>query len=80
MPRWTQKQRAEQSRRIKQWKPWQKSTGPRSIEGKQIVAQNAYKHGHRSQEALASMQRMRRLIKLSKFNLSQFRDSEEFIN
>lgn len=32
---------------IKRWKPWERSTGPQSAEGKAKVAQNAYKGGHR---------------------------------
>ena len=30
---------------IRQWKPWEKSTGPKTSEGKSIVARNAYKGG-----------------------------------
>lgn len=32
---------------IKRWKPWEKSTGPQSVEGKGKVARNAYKGGYR---------------------------------
>ena len=28
---------------IRQWKPWEKSTGPKSTEGKAKVVQNAYR-------------------------------------
>ena len=28
---------------IREWKPWEKSTGPKSAEGKAKVAQNAYR-------------------------------------
>ena len=34
---------------IRRWKPWEKSTGPKSTEGKVRSAQNAYKGGWRAQ-------------------------------
>ena len=43
---WTPERRARQAEQIKQWRPWDKSTGPRSEEGKGKVAQNAYKGGY----------------------------------
>lgn len=30
---------------IRQWRPWEKSTGPRTEEGKARSAQNSYVHG-----------------------------------
>ena len=32
---------------IRQWKPWESSTGPKSTEGKAKAARNAYKGGSR---------------------------------
>ena len=32
---------------IRQWKPWERATGPRTAEGKARVAQNGYKGGTR---------------------------------
>jgi hypothetical protein len=46
---WTLEQRAAHGQRIHQWKPWQKSTGPITIEGKAIVARNGFKGGQRIQ-------------------------------
>ena len=46
---WTPERRARQAELIRQWKPWAKSTGPRSVEGRQRVARNAFKGGHWSQ-------------------------------
>ena len=40
---WTLESRQQQSKMIRQWKPWEKSTGPKSNEGKSKVAMNAYK-------------------------------------
>ena len=42
---WTQEQRNRRAEAIKKWKPWEKSTGPRTPDGKAKVATNAYKGG-----------------------------------
>lgn len=39
-----------QSEAIHGWKPWEKSTGPRTLEGKAASSKNATKHGMRGQE------------------------------
>ncbi|MEA5464626.1 hypothetical protein [Leptothoe sp. PORK10 BA2] len=39
--RWTKEQRERQARLIQDWKPWKKSTGPRTEEGKQRSASNS---------------------------------------
>ena len=44
---WTQERRARQAELIRQWRPWEKSTGPKTAEGKTVVSQNAYKGGWR---------------------------------
>lgn len=41
---WTPERRARQSERIRRVKPWEKSTGPRTVDGKFISSQNALKH------------------------------------
>lgn len=45
--RWTKEQRAQQSAKIKQWQPWNKSTGPITPEGKATASHNADKGGVR---------------------------------
>jgi hypothetical protein len=42
------KRRARQAELIRRWKPWERSTGPRTEEGKARVARNAFKGGARS--------------------------------
>ena len=42
---WTAEQRQQQREAIKQWKPWAKSTGPKSISGKAAVSRNAFSGG-----------------------------------
>lgn len=46
---WTPERRARQSALIRIWKPWERSTGPRTPEGQATVARNAWKGGHRQQ-------------------------------
>ena len=43
---WTPERRKKQSEAIRRWKPWSKSTGPKSLEGKAVVAGNAWTGGH----------------------------------
>lgn len=43
---WTSERRARQSMLIRHWQPWNKSTGPRTDEGKVKSARNADKGGH----------------------------------
>ncbi|MDP2904398.1 MAG: hypothetical protein Q8N96_15040 [Methylovulum sp.] len=40
---WTPERKAAMSVKIKEWQPWAKSTGPKSIEGKAKVAMNGLK-------------------------------------
>jgi len=42
---WTDERRKRQAERIRQQKPWEKSTGPKSAKGKAASSQNALKHG-----------------------------------
>ena len=45
--KWTAEQRKQQSLIIRQWQPWQHSTGAKTAEGKAITSQNGYKGGMR---------------------------------
>ena len=56
MRHWTTEERARQSELIQSWKPWDKSTGARTPEGKAVSSRNAYKGGFRvGLRALSSM-------------------------
>jgi hypothetical protein len=44
---WTPERRAQQSEAIHRWRPWTKSTGPKTAKGKAIVARNAFNGGKR---------------------------------
>ena len=49
MRHWTAAERQQQAELIRQWQPWQHSTGARTIEGKAIASHNAFKGGLRQQ-------------------------------
>ena len=55
---WDEDRRAKQAENCRNAKPWTKSTGPKTPEGKKKVRDNAMKHGMRSIEA----EELRRLL------------------
>jgi hypothetical protein len=48
---WNEEQRRRQAAAIRRWRPWESSTGPRSVEGKATVSKNATKHSTRTRTA-----------------------------
>ena len=46
---WTLERRRRQAELIRSWQPWAKSTGPKSLEGKERVSRHAWKGGHRAE-------------------------------
>src|SRR5690606_35932546 len=55
---WTSKRRAKQARAIQKWRPWERSTGPRTAEGKKAARGNAWKGGERQ-----TMRELARLLR-----------------
>jgi hypothetical protein len=60
---WTPERKARQAALIREWRPWEQSTGPRSAEGKSTVSRNAWQGGARAAlcevaQALASNREM----------------------
>ena len=49
MRHWTQAERQRQAALIRQWQPWQHSTGARTLKGKAIASHNAFKGAVRQQ-------------------------------
>lgn len=45
---WTEERRREQAAAIRKWRPWERSTGPRTVEGKAKVSRNAWRGGTRA--------------------------------
>ena len=44
---WTAERRRRQSDLIRSWRPWERSTGPKTTEGKAASLRNAFKGGVR---------------------------------
>jgi hypothetical protein len=65
---WTPGRKAKQAQVIQRWKPWQRSTGPKSADGKAKVARNAFKGGNRPA--------LRQSIAILK---QCFKDNEDFL-
>jgi Putative transposase/Transposase zinc-binding domain len=55
---WTPERRARQSALIRSWRPWEKSTGPKTPAGRATVSRNAYKGSTR--EMLRELRRVLR--------------------
>ena len=58
---WTPERRARQAERIRAWRPWERSTGPRTAEGKARASLNAYRGAKRS-ETRALMRALSELL------------------
>ena len=64
---WTPERRARQAQAIRRWRPWEHSTGPRTLAGKARSAHNAFTGGH--------WRRERALLKALRQVLRKHRDA-----
>jgi hypothetical protein len=64
---WTPERRARQSAAIRNWRPWEHATGPRTAEGKARTCRNGFKGGHR--------ERLRALCRVLNEALREQRDT-----
>ena len=46
---WSLERRARQASAIRRWRPWERATGPRTVDGKARSARNADRGGQRRQ-------------------------------
>lgn len=60
---WTDARRKRQAMLIQSWKPWERSSGPKSAEGKAKVARNALKHGARSKGEIVRQRELRVVLR-----------------
>jgi hypothetical protein len=59
---WSNDRRAKQRAAIYRWRPWDKSTGPKSPEGKSATARSSLKHGATTRAAKAERRTLARLL------------------
>jgi hypothetical protein len=60
---WTEERKAKMRLQIQEWKPWEKSTGAKTPEGKVNSSKNARKHGAFSAENLKQLTEIRGLLR-----------------
>jgi hypothetical protein len=60
---WTEERKAKMRLQIQEWKPWEKSTGAKTPEGKAVSSKNALKHGAFSAENLKQNSEFRHLLR-----------------
>lgn len=72
---WTPERRARQAERIRQWKPWEKSTGPRTEAGKAASNQNALVHGERSAEVVKARKQFNDVMRSSRAIIDRLKEA-----
>ena len=60
---WSAERRARQAELVKTWRPWLRSTGPKTPTGKTKSAANAVKHGVRSRQTIAELRQLRQALR-----------------
>jgi hypothetical protein len=70
---WTEERRKKQAEMIRQWKPWEKSTGPRTAGGKEESRMNAFKHGDYSQAGKETLKEAKAALRCNNEFLEHFR-------
>lgn len=72
---WTPERRAKQAEAIRRWKPWEKSTGPRTDDGKEASSQNAWKHGLRTAGEIEDRKRFNEVMRAARAVIQHSKDA-----
>jgi hypothetical protein len=59
---WTLARRQRQAILIQNWKPWEKSTGAKTAEGKKTSSRNSLLHGTYSAESIERRRQLRKAL------------------
>ena len=69
---WTPERRAAQALKIRSWRPWECSTGPKTAQGKRRAAHNAHR-GDKREESRALMRKVRAILAEQRDTLPTYR-------
>jgi hypothetical protein len=71
MTAWTEERKRKQAEAIRKWKPWEKSTGPKTAEGKDRSRMNALKADAQARKEALALCRLNRefLLRVAAFDI-----------
>ncbi len=72
---WTLERRQRQAELIRSWRPWEKSTGPKTAEGKQVASQNGRKHGQDAADWLELRRQLNQLLREERRMLGEIKST-----
>lgn len=58
---WTDERRRKQAEAIRRWRPWERSTGPITEQGKLASSTNSLKHGATTKTVMDAMRELRQM-------------------